>query len=134
MYPRNLIKTKEELEMMKHGLIDGNNITITYDKNIVNSRSYRRRIEVISKINYHKAVVYQCERTRGKQNTTCGPDHFQRRTGLWISERWKCDIVPDCNDGTEESPECIPLAYHLGQFQSMVRLKYIPSELSLIHI
>ena len=31
-YPRNLIKTKEELEMMKHGLIDVNNIPITNNK------------------------------------------------------------------------------------------------------
>ena len=58
MYPRNVIKMKEELEMMNHGLIDGNNILITYDKDIMNSRNYRRRIKVISKIIYHKTVVY----------------------------------------------------------------------------
>ena len=70
MYPRNLIKTKEELEMMNHGLIEDNNIPITDDKDIMNSRNYRRRIEVISEIIYHKAVAYHLERTRGKWETT----------------------------------------------------------------
>ena len=32
MYPRNLIKTKEEREMMNHGLIDVNNIPITNNR------------------------------------------------------------------------------------------------------
>ena len=36
----------------------------------MNSRNYRRRIEVISKIIFHKAVAYHLERTRGKWETT----------------------------------------------------------------
>ena len=127
IYPRNLIKTKEEMEMTNHGLIDGNNIPMTNDKDIINSRNYRRRIKVISEIIYHKAVVYHWERTRGKRNTTCGPDQFQRRTGQSIPERRKCDVLPDCDDGTDESPEYDPLEYHPGQFQGTVRLKCIPS-------
>ena len=126
-HPKKLMKTKEEMEMMNQGLFDDDNILITNHEEIVSSRNYRRRIEVISEIIYHKAVVYHWERTRGKRNTTCGLDQFQRRTGQCIPEGWKYDILPDCDDGTDESPECVPLEYHPGQFQCTGTLKCIPS-------
>ena len=66
MYPRNLIKTTEEMEMMNHGLIDINNIPNTNDKDIMNARDYGRRLKVISEMIYDQTVVYNWERTRGK--------------------------------------------------------------------
>ena len=66
MDPRNLIKTKEEMEMMNHGLIDINNIPITNKKEIMNARDYGSRLKVISEMIYQQTVVYQWERTRGK--------------------------------------------------------------------
>ena len=68
--PRKLMKTKEEMEMMNHGLIDVNNITITIHEEIRNSRDYGRRLNVISEITYQQTVVYQWERIRGKWDTT----------------------------------------------------------------
>ena len=43
MYPRNLIKTKEESEMMNNGLINVLNIPITNNKEIMNVRDSKRR-------------------------------------------------------------------------------------------
>ena len=71
MYPRNLIKTKEEMEMMNRGLIDINNIPITNKKESMNTRDYGRKLKnVISEMVYHKTVAYHLERTRGKWETT----------------------------------------------------------------
>ena len=78
-------------------------------------------------IMYQQTVVYQWERTRGKRNTTWGPDQFQRRIGQCIQGRWKCDILSYCSDGTDESPECVPLVYHPGQFRCTVTQRCIPS-------
>ena len=55
--------------MMNHGLIDVNNIPITNNEEIMNSRNYRRRIKVISEMIYHKTVAYNLEKTRGKWET-----------------------------------------------------------------
>ena len=70
MDPRNLIKTKEEMEMMNHGLIDVNNISITNKREIMNARNYVSRLKVISEMIYQQTVIYQWERTRGKWQTT----------------------------------------------------------------
>ena len=56
--------------MMNKGLINVRNIPITNNKEIMNARDYRRRIEVISERIYHKTVAYNLEKTRGKWNTT----------------------------------------------------------------
>ena len=69
MYPRNLIKTKEEFEMMNKGLINVRNIPITNNKEIMNVRDYRRRLQVISMMTYHKTIVHNLEKTKGKWNT-----------------------------------------------------------------
>ena len=66
MHPRNLIKTQEKYEMMNNGLISVLNIPMTNDKEIRNSRDYRRRLKVISIMTYHKTIVYNLERTRDK--------------------------------------------------------------------
>ena len=112
--PRKVMKTKEEIEMMNHGLMDVNNIPITDHEEIRNSRNYGRRLRIISEIMYQQTIVYQWRRTRGKRNTTCGPDQFQCGTKRCISERWKYNILSDCDDGTGESPECVPLVRHPG--------------------
>ena len=57
MYPRNLIKTKEEFEMMNNGLINVSNIPITREKDIMNAIDYRSRSRQISEITYDKTVT-----------------------------------------------------------------------------
>ena len=58
------------MEMMNHGLFDGNNISITDNEEIVSSRDYGSRLKVISEMIYQQTIVYHWERTRGKWNTT----------------------------------------------------------------
>ena len=113
--------------MMNHGLIDGNNIPITNNEDIMNSRKYRKRIKVISEIIYNKAVVYHWERTRGKLNKTWGLDQFQCWTGQCIPGKRKGNILSDWDDGTGESPEGVPLVQHPELFQCTITQKCIPA-------
>lgn len=39
-------------------------------------------------------------------DVTCGADMFRCDSGQCIPERWHCDAMPDCFDGTDESTDC----------------------------
>ena len=69
-HSRKLMRTKEEMEMMNHGLFDNDNILITNNEEIVSSRNYGSRLRVISEVVYQQTVVYHWEVIRGKWNTT----------------------------------------------------------------
>ena len=64
------MKTKEEMEMMNHGLFDDDNIPITDNEEIMSSRDYGSKLTVISEMICQQTVVYQWARPRGKWNTT----------------------------------------------------------------
>ena len=69
-HPKKLKKTKEEMEMMNHGLFDNDNIPITNNEEIVSSRNYGSRLMVISEMVYQQTIVYHWEVIRGKCNST----------------------------------------------------------------
>ena len=70
-HPKKLMKTKEEMEMMNHGLFGDDNIPTTNHEKIASSRNYGSRLMVISEMVYQQTVVYHWEVIRGKWNTTC---------------------------------------------------------------
>ena len=67
------------------------------------------------------------DRTRGKLNKTWGLDQFQCWTGQCIPGKWKGNILSDWDDGTSESPECVPSVRHPELVQCTITQKCIPA-------
>ena len=61
-HPRRLINTREELEIMKNGLINMFNIPITDHEEIINVQDYRRRSNQIVEITYYKTCLLYTSR------------------------------------------------------------------------
>ncbi|XP_055692338.1 low-density lipoprotein receptor-related protein 1 [Lutzomyia longipalpis] len=60
--------------------------------------------------------------------STCPPSHFTCRDGTCIPLFWKCDSNRDCDDGSDEPPECAhSLGCLEGQFRCTGTQKCIPS-------
>ena len=58
MYKKKLIQTREEVEMMKNGLIDVFNLPITYQSKLIEYKDCRRTLREIIK-GFHNQPVYE---------------------------------------------------------------------------
>ena len=63
-----LINTREELEMMKYGLINAVNLSITDHEEIINVRDYRRRSRKILEITYYDTTSNNVKNSISKCN------------------------------------------------------------------